>query len=142
MASSRLRSSLREAVADRAGYCSEYCLSQERYAPQRFTVDHIVPRSAGGNDDLSNPAYSCQGCNGFKSSALSAVDGETGKTVNLFNPRQDLWSAHFAWDESRTHIIGLSATGRATMGRLQFNRAELVSLREALVSLRRHPPIP
>ena len=80
---------LRAAVAGRAGGCCEYCLSQERFSPDPFSVEHVIPRAAGGADDLSNLALSCQGCNNRKHTSINAVDPVTGESVALFNPRRE-----------------------------------------------------
>ena len=69
----RVPAAQRQALADRAGGCCEYCLSQERFSPDPFSVEHIMPRSAGGADDLSNLAFSCQGCNNRKYTSTSAL---------------------------------------------------------------------
>lgn len=34
------------------------------------TIDHIIPRSRGGNNDLNNLACCCKTCNSHKSSRL------------------------------------------------------------------------
>jgi 5-methylcytosine-specific restriction protein A len=36
------------------------------HAATDLTVDHIIPKSAGGTDDLSNLAVLCRGCNARK----------------------------------------------------------------------------
>src|SRR2546428_7201939 len=53
----------KQAVAQRAKECCEYCQSQARFSPDSFSVEHIVPRSRGGVDVSANLALSCQGCN-------------------------------------------------------------------------------
>ncbi|MBI3362321.1 MAG: HNH endonuclease [Chloroflexi bacterium] len=53
----------REAMARAANRC-EYCRSPGRLATQRFTVDHVLPISAGGKTALDNLAWACSGCNG------------------------------------------------------------------------------
>jgi hypothetical protein len=59
MPESRVPSEQKQFVAARAGYCCEYCVSQVRYAPDPFAVDHIIPRATGGTNDDSNLAYAC-----------------------------------------------------------------------------------
>jgi hypothetical protein len=60
--------------------------------------------------------------------------------VPLYDPRRDRWHDHFAWSEEHTELIGLTATGRATIGRLQLNRAGVVNLRRVLLPAGIHPP--
>ena len=55
-------------------------------------------------------------------------------------PHQQRWRDHFAWNEDATLIVGLTATGRATVAALKLNRPELVNLREVLYVTQKHPP--
>ena len=41
-------------------YCGKLCLDREIH------IDHIVPKSQGGKDDMDNLATSCKRCNGIK----------------------------------------------------------------------------
>ena len=120
------------------GQC-EYCRTQMRYAPDPFSVEHIQPRSLGGKSDPSNLALSCQGCNNLKFTSTESTDPITGLPARLFHPRQNRWNSHFAWSEDLTQIVGRTPTGRATIDRLQLNRAGVVNLREVLASIGKHP---
>ena len=136
------RAELRELVAQRARRCCEYCRSQERFSADAFSVDHIVPKTTGGDDDVTNLAFACQGCNNHKFSATEAVDPHTGQPVPLFNPRKQSWDEHFAWDDTFERIEGRTASGRATVARLRLNRPHLINLRCVLRLARAHPPAP
>jgi 5-methylcytosine-specific restriction endonuclease McrA len=46
-----------------------------------FHVEHIIPRSAGGGDDLDNLAWACPGCNLSKTSRVILPDPLTGQEV-------------------------------------------------------------
>lgn len=59
--------------------------------------------------------------------------------VPLFNPRQQLWQEHFAWNADYTIVIGLTSVGRATITVLHLNRQGLMNLRRALFALGAHP---
>ena len=131
---------LREQVIARAHGCCEYCRSQARFATQSFSVEHIVPRTKGGPTSLANLALSCQGCNNHKYNKLVDRDPATGQTVELFHPRQQRWTEHFAWNDAYTVIIGLTPTGRATVAALHLNREGLVNLRRVLYAAGEHPP--
>lgn len=131
---------LRRVIADRAGHCCEYCLAQEQYSSDSFTVDHIVPQNLNGPTEANNLAYSCYGCNQHKSIRTTFADTATGGTVELFNPRVQAWNDHFTWDESFTLIVGLTPVGRATIAALQLNRFGLVNLGRALYAIGEHPP--
>jgi hypothetical protein len=132
--------SLRQLVTNRANGCCEYCQSQESFATERFSIEHIEPRAAGGLTVAENLALACQGCNGHKAIKTTAVDVETQPPVPLFHPRQQLWQEHFAWSEDRLRIVGRTPTGRATVAALRLNRASLLNLRRALIAINAHPP--
>lgn len=127
-------------VAERARHCCEYCKSLLKYSADSFSVEHVVPRSRGGRDNLSNLSLSCQRCNNHKFTAVEATDPLTGRKVPLFHPRQDSWFEHFAWTEDYSIVRGLTPTGRATVERLQLNRAGVVNLRRLLTAAGEHPP--
>jgi hypothetical protein len=133
-------SSVRTAVAARAGGCCEYCRSQDRFAVQSFAVEHVEPQSGGGSDDAGNLAYSCQGCNNHKYTRTRAVDPATGTDVPLFHPRRQVWSDHFSWGADCTEVLGLTPTGRATVVALRLNRPGVANLRSVLFSVGLHPP--
>ncbi len=54
---------LKQAIRERAKRVCEYCHSPERLSANRFTVDHVIPKSLGGSDDLDNLALACRLCN-------------------------------------------------------------------------------
>ncbi len=130
----------KQAVADRARRCCEYCRSQLKYSADSFSVEHVVPRSRGGIDDPSNLALSCQRCNNHKFTAVESVDPLTGRMARLFHPREDIWEEHFSWSEDDLFIRGLTPTGRATVERLRMNREGVVNLRRVLRAAGEHPP--
>jgi hypothetical protein len=130
----------RRAVAERAAYCCKYCQSQLKFSADSFSVEHIIPRSRGGSDELSNLALSCQRCNNAKFVDVEAIDALTGHSATLFNPRQHDWSEHFAWSHDFVLIHGLTPTGRATVDKLQLNRVGIVNLRRVLHGAGEHPP--
>lgn len=136
----RIPASQKEAVARRANYCCEYCLSQVAYSPDPFSIDHIVPRASGGTNSLDNLAFACLGCNNQKFTTTTALDPVTGNTVSLYHPRQQAWHEHFRWDDDYRLLVGLTPTGRATVERLELNRSGVVNLRALLAAIDKHPP--
>jgi len=92
-----------------------------------FHVAHIVSRQHGGSHDPGSLALACDRCNAYKGPNLTSIDPETGTLAPLFNPRQDIWSGHFA--VKRGHIVGLTPTGRATVRLLNMNAPRRVELR-------------
>jgi hypothetical protein len=131
---------IKEAVKGRAKNCCEYCLCQADFSSDTFAIEHIIPLAKGGDNDLANLAFSCQGCNNHKFTATHAIDIATGETVPLYNPRLDIWENHFQWSENYTEIIGISPIGRVTVTRLQLNRQGLINLRQVFVQVGLHPP--
>ncbi len=119
-------------VAERAGWCCEYCRSPAAYSAAAFSMEHIVPRARGGETDVLNAAYCCQGCNNHKYTAIEGFDVVIGEVVPLFHPRLDRWQDHFAWNQDFTIILGITPTGCATVRQLQLNRPGLMNLRRVL----------
>lgn len=127
-------------IRQRANGLCEYCHTIEKWQYVRFTIDHIVPLTEDGTDDVSNLALACFHCNRRKSNRSIAVDPETGLHCELFDPRRYKWAEHFVWSGNGTEIIALTATGRVTVNQLQMNRPRIVSIRLADVAVGRHPP--
>lgn len=108
-------------VAALAQWRCEYCHAPEQVFNFAFEVEHIQPRSAGGDNASGNLALACASCNLFKSDAVSAVDEQTGQTIPFFHPRRDRWEEHFTLDADTGRIEGTTSTGRATVLRLRMN---------------------
>jgi hypothetical protein len=130
----------KQLVIQRARGCCEYCQSQSRFTNQAFSIEHIIPKSQGGQNALDNLALSCQSCNNHKYTKITGIDPITGETASLYHPRQESWAAHFAWNEDCTLIIGLTPIGRATVETLHLNKPGLVNLRQILYAIGEHPP--
>ena len=111
----------RRIVRERAAGLCEYCHAIERWQFVRFTIDHVLPVSRGGTDDLSNLALACRNCNERRGNRCEAGDSETGAITPLFDPRTQLWAEHFLWSTDRLRVLGITATGRATVALLDFN---------------------
>jgi hypothetical protein len=95
-------------------------------------LDHIVARGHGGSDEVDNLSWSCTQCNLHKASNFASIDPATGNRVNLFNPRHDTWREHFVLERGG-RIIGLIATGRATVRLLDMNGSPQLDLRRELL---------
>ena len=127
-------------MRQRARQLCEYCHTAEQWQYVRFTVDHVVPLSQGGSDDMDNLALACFHCNRRKAGRVEAVDPVTGETVALFNPRRQLWQDHFVWSADGLQVIGVTSEGRTTVEALAMNRERVISIRAADRVVGRHPP--
>jgi 5-methylcytosine-specific restriction endonuclease McrA len=100
-----------------------------------------MPVSKDGGTDLDNLALACPGCNGHKYNKTTHPDPVDGTLIPLFNPRTQRWQDHFTWNDDFSHIVALTAIGRATLEALKLNRAGLVNMRKALFAIGLHPPM-
>jgi hypothetical protein len=57
------------------------------------------------------------------------MDPDTNAIAPLFHPRHQTWREHFNWDDYE--LIGLTATGRATIAALDLNHPRRVRIRQA-----------
>ncbi len=112
---------IRQIIRERAKYICEYCHSSERLSANRFTIDHVIPKSLGGSDEINNLALACRRCNERRYNFVAGLDPETQAIVLLFNPRQQKWEDHFVWIEEGVVIEGITPIGRATCLRLDLN---------------------
>ena len=133
---------LQQEVAAHSQYRCRYCQSQQRLMGVALTIDHILPQSLGGPTERENLCLACWDCNLAKSDRTTAVDPQTGDTVQLFHPNEQQWDEHFRWSEAGWHMIGLTPTGRATVVALKLNRPQLVEARRYWVRAGWHPPLP
>jgi hypothetical protein len=140
MSNQRVTAKLRRIVVERAEECCEYCRSPAAFSRQSFSVEHIIPRSRGGENGLENLALSCQGCNNHKYNKIEGLDPLSRQVVPLYNPRQQDWGEHFAWNDDCTLMLGLTPMGRATIEELKLNQKRLVNLRRVLYAMKEHPP--
>ncbi len=129
----------RRSVIERAHDRCEYCQARADFATETFAVEHILPISRGGTDDLENLALACSGCNSRKYNKVEAYDPLSGEMVSLFHPRIQVWTEHFGWNEDYTQVVGLTDIGRATVAVLQMNRPNVVNIRSAMFLMGVHP---
>ncbi len=130
---------LRSEVTQRARGLCEYCQTAQLIVVT-MEIDHVIPVSAGGTTTIDNLCFTCRGCNGFKLDAQTALDAQTSQVVPLYHPRLERWADHFVWSEDGLHVIGKTASGRATIDRLRMNRDGVVAARRRWVSAGWHPP--
>ncbi len=121
---------VRRLVRERAHQRCEYCRLAEAYVYIPHHIDHIRPKQHGGDDSLANLALACQGCNLKKGTNLAGIDPESGAMVALFNPREQTWSEHFAFQGAL--IVGTTPVGRVTVQVLDMNSRGRIKIREDL----------
>jgi len=129
---------IRDDVVRRAGCRCEYCRMHQSLQGATFHIEHIVPRSRGGATVSHNMALACPSCNLHKSDQVHVPDPDSAEFVQLFHPRHNVWSEHFAWSGYR--LIGMTATGRATVSALHLNSDRRLRIREVEERFGLFPP--
>lgn len=137
--SKRVSQKLKDKLAKRARYYCEYCYASQKFSSDPFCIEHIIPISKGGNSEQDNLALAYSGCNNHKYTHTEAIDPISGISVPLFHPRKDKWQNHFARNNDKTLILGISPIGRATIERLNLNRKGLQHQRRLLALAGEHP---
>jgi HNH endonuclease len=131
-----VRQRVREQAKNRCGYCQ----SSQQYILGVLEIEHIIPTAKSGASVEENLWLSCRLCNGHKGVQTHAPDPVTQTVVALFNPRVQVWSEHFTWNDDGTIIIGRTPCGRATVIALKLNNEIAVSVRSNWVRAGWHPP--
>lgn len=131
---------LRRQVRDFFSNCCAYCQTVEALTVTTFEVEHILPRSAGGQTIFLNLCLACSTCNRCKANRTTSLDPQTQTEVPLYRPHHDVWSTHFSWNDDATMLIAATSTGRATIDALRMNRPQLIRLRRMWVQMGEHPP--
>jgi len=118
----------RRFVRSRAADCCEYCQIPAQHSPvARLQIEHIRPRKHDGTDVEQNLALACIDCNLRKGSNLTGIDPDSDRVTELFNPRTQQWSDHFAWDG--VQIMGLTDVGRTTVRVMELNSDDRLVVR-------------
>jgi hypothetical protein len=115
--SKELEAKVRAQAKNRCGYC----LVPQKLVSYKLEIEHLFPKGKGGGSDEENLWLACRQCNLSKGVKTHGFDLITFRRVEIFNPRTQIWSEHFAWSENETEIIGKTPTGRATVSALQLN---------------------
>ena len=69
-----MKSVTEDLVRNRAEFRCEYCHLPQAGHDELFSIDHVIPRKYGGQDDDKNFALACLRCNLHKGSNLSGID--------------------------------------------------------------------
>jgi hypothetical protein len=111
---------LRDEIFARDGGRCLYCGLQQYGQGAVFHINHMIPRSKGGETIAENLALQCPYCSLHKADKTSGIDPISGEELDLFRPLTQVWTEHFALAEDGT-ITGLTAIGRATVTALRIN---------------------
>jgi hypothetical protein len=127
----------RQLVVARAGGACEYCRLVEAATGVTFHIEHVLPRSRGGQTALNNLALSCPGCNLAKADRTIGKD-RAGHAHPLFNPREFDpwllgWHLHFSLERESGRILARTPSGQATILALRMNAAQRVFARRLQV---------
>lgn len=106
-----------------------------------MVVEHIVPIISAGPSVVDNLFLSCYRSNEFKWARQTAPDPSDGHIAALFHPRQQPWQEYFAWADEATAILGLTASGRATVELLRLNNDWIVQARRLWARIGLQPPL-
>ena len=127
---------MRQLVWQRAAQRCEYCQVPADVALLPFQIDHIIAEKHGGLTVADNLALSCERCNSHKGPNIAGYF--EGRLVPLFNPRQDRWVHHFAWEGAV--LVGKTPVGKVTIDVLAINLPYRIALRSALIEEGIFPP--
>lgn len=103
-----------------------------------FHVEHIIPRTLGGNDDLTNLAWSFPGCNLTNANRTLITDPVTGQKVRVFHPRLDQWTEHLFWEGY--DLVGRTPIGRALVEAFNLNHPRRIRVRHVEARFGLFPP--
>jgi hypothetical protein len=117
--------SIRQTVRHSAGFACEYCGVTETQVGGELTIDHYVPQSQGGTDDLDNLVYCCARFNSYKGDYWR----QTGDLKQLWHPRQEPAALHYRLLENG-EWQALTERGRLALRVLRLNRPQLVRKRQ------------
>jgi hypothetical protein len=119
------------------GSC-EYCQLPTGIRPMH--VINTAENAEAAETRMNFLALACEDCIQAKQHRVAAPDPLTGQSVYLFNPRQYSWNDHFAWDDERLEIHGITPMGRATVIALHLNAPERLRLRQVGLQQGWHNP--
>lgn len=112
---------IREYILEKFGHKCVYCQAKDR----PLELEHIIPRSRGGSNRVSNLTLACHTCNQKKANLTAAEFGYPQVQAQAKAPLKDAAAVNASrWELYRR----LQATGllieTATGGRTKFNRSQ------------------
>lgn len=81
--------SVRLAIWSRDNYHCRYCgrevfTNAVESAPDKATLDHVIPRAAGGTNSQANLVTSCYACNQLKGCSLVGLGGPAPSLADVW----------------------------------------------------------
>lgn len=117
----KLSPEIEQSIRGQAKHRCGYCLVPQKLISYKLELEHLFPKAEGGETIEENLWLACRQCNLSKGIKIDGFDSFTFERVKLFNPRKQIWSEHFLWNDDNTLIIGKTPCGRATVLALQLN---------------------
>lgn len=108
---------LQRQIRSRFINCCAYCRTAEVLIATTFEIEHIVPRSAGGQTVFENLCLACPSCNRYKANRQKALDPLSGEEVLLFHPQAQSWNEHFAWFKILSNLLSIVVSFLRMVGR-------------------------
>lgn len=142
MASHYISQELRNTVVATFQRRCAYCMTPAWLVGDNLTIDHVVPRSMGGETVFTNLCLACWACNTIKNDRITGIDPQTSQVFRLYHPHHMQWHQHFCWIEQGLYISGITPIGRTTVTTLQLNRLPLLETRRYWIQAGWHPPTP
>ena len=121
MISKQTRQAVRAAYVFTCGYCG----IGESETGAELTIDHFMPRVAGGDDNFDNLVYACHACNEFKGQAWNEQMPRT------LHPAHDSLEQHLR-EDADGRLVPLTDAGQRHIETPHLNRPPLVRHRRLL----------
>ena len=115
---------LSQQVRERFNFCCGYCGVSEVATGGELTIDHFVPLSRGGTDDLENLVYACFRCNINKAAYYSS-----DPNASLLQPGRDDLEEHYQLNLTTGILEALTERGALQIQVLRLNRRPSVERR-------------
>ena len=88
---------LKRTVREHFANCCAYCQTAEDLTVSIFEIEHVLPRSAGGETVFENLCLACPTCNRYKSERTLFADPDTGQEASLKMNRLQMIRVRRMW---------------------------------------------
>src|SRR5687768_10834361 len=115
---------LSQQVRERFNFCCGYCGVSETSTGGELTIDHFIPQSRGGSNELENLVYACFRCNVNKAAYYTS-----DPSASLLHPGRNDLDGHCSLNVSTGVLEALTERGVLQIEILRLNRPPLVQRR-------------